>query len=537
MISNAMAANKNTDAAAKEAPPQEKPHAADTAETVKRTSENRRRTAERTDSGRAGNVRNTAKNTDVHKHTQKNTQRRNDAHRPSDRKQQAKRTSPRSADRQMPRKASRKSASPMKFGFANLKGGWSVRKKTGVTLGFIFVALVLVMATAVVMFFHYTGLLKRPDKTIKDGKPPVDARDLTDDPDTLDKEAAEKELRAMLEQKSKKISSRDVMNILLIGEDIRDTATQDRGNTDVMMLISINKKNHTVTMTSLLRDTWIYMDQFGFAAKLNAAYYKGGADYLSQVVEDYFSIDIDRTVKVNFENFIDIVETVGGLDMDVSYTEAVAMRDPTDEQNYHLGNPRETDYIDLTQYGKDEWVNYYDVDGKFCTSIVYESEEDNSIKMHLNGNQALAYARVRYGCGDDYGRTMRQRETIQEIVSEAKHLSLVELDELMNKVLPDVETDLSDGEIADLLLGAFDYMNYDIQQMRVPADGYYQFDTIDGQSCLFMYTWQFQANAAFMRYIIYGDCKNVEEAMEQYQEEINDGTFYEKNNFEPPVTW
>ncbi|MBQ8966584.1 LCP family protein [Ruminococcus sp.] len=420
---------------------------------------------------------------------------------------------------------------------ANLRGGWSIRKKTGVTLGFIFLALVLVMAVGVLLFFHYTGLLKDRDNTIRMDAPPVDSRDLVDEDDTLDEEAKEKELREMLEKKSKKISNKNVMNVLLIGEDIRDTATQDRGNTDVMMLISINKEKKTITLTSIMRDTWVYMEKFNVSAKLNQAYWHGGAEYLAEVIEDYFSISIDRTVKVNFKQFIDIVETVGGLDFDVSYTEAVAMRDPMDEQNHYLGNKKGTDYIDLEQYGKDESVNYYDVEGKFNTTIEYQSEEDNSLSLHLNGNQSLAYARVRYGCGDDYGRTMRQRETIKEIVTKAKTLSLVQLDELMNIVLPEVETDLEEGEIADMLLNAFDYMNYDIQQMRVPADGYYTMDVIWSQSCLSLRTWQFQANAAFLRYIIYGDCKNVDEAIEQYQQEIDDGTFYEKNEFDPPVIW
>ena len=420
---------------------------------------------------------------------------------------------------------------------ANLRGGWSIRKKTGVTLGFIFLALVLVMGIGVVLFFHYTGLLKDRDNSIRTEKPPVDARDLVEGEDTFDDKEKEEELRSMLKQKSKKISNENVMNILLIGEDIRDTATQDRGNTDVMMLISINKEHRTITLTSLMRDTWVYMEKFNVTNKLNQAYWYGGAEYLSEVIEDHFSISIDRTVKVNFLQFIDIVEAVGGLDMDVSYTEAVAMCDPLNEQNKYLGNPKKTDYVDLSQYGKDESVNYYDVEGKFCTSIEYESDEDNSLHLHLNGNQALAYARTRYGCGDDYGRTMRQRETISKIVSKAKQLSLVELDELMNKVLPEVETDLEEGEIAELLLDAFDYMSYDIQQMRVPADEYYSNGIMYSQSCLLLQPWQFQANAAFLRYIIYGDCKNVDEAVEKYRKEIDDGTFYENNDFEPPVIW
>lgn len=417
------------------------------------------------------------------------------------------------------------------------KKSWSAKKKAGVTLGIAFLVFVILASVIVGLFFHYTGMLKEPDTSIKTEKAPVDSRDIVSKPDTITEEDQEEELRKTLEQKSTKISDENVMNILLIGEDIRDTATNDRGNTDVMMLISINKDNRTVTLTSLMRDMWVYMEEFNVSSKLNAAYWHGGAEYLADVIEDYFSITIDRTVKVNFRQFIDIVETVGGLDLEVSYTEAVAMRAPMDEQNKYMKNPKGTDYVDLEQYGKDEWVNYINADGELRTTIQYESEEDTKLSLHLNGNQSLAYARVRYGCGDDYGRTMRQRIVIQEIVKKSKKLSLIQLDQLMNLVLPEVETDLEEGEIAGMLLNAFDYMSYDIQQLRIPADGYYSSEIIWQQDCLSLRTWQFQANAAFLRYIVYGDCSNIEEAIEQYRKEINDGTFYEKNDFTPPVYW
>lgn len=415
--------------------------------------------------------------------------------------------------------------------------GWSAKKKAGVTLGTAFLVFTILLGGIVGLFFHYTGMLKRPDDTINKNKAPVDSRDLVDSPDTITEEEQEEELRKTLEKMSTKISDENVMNILLIGEDIRDTATNDRGNTDVMMLISINKENRTVTLTSLMRDMWVYMEKFNVSAKLNGAYWHGGAEYLSEVIEDYFSITIDRTVKVNFRQFIDIVETVGGLDLEVSYTEAVAMQAPLDEQNKYLKYPKGTDYVDLEQYGKDEWVNYRDEENKLCTIIPYESEDDTKLALHLNGNQSLAYARVRYGCGDDYGRTMRQRIVIQEIVKKSKKLSLIQLDTLMNLVLPEVETDLEEGEIASMLLNAFDYMSYDIQQLRIPADGFYSSEIIWQQDCLSLRTWQFQANAAFIRYIVYEDCTNIDEAIKQYNKEINDGTFYEKNDFIPPVYW
>lgn len=388
------------------------------------------------------------------------------------------------------------------------KKGWSVKKKTGVALGIIFLSLVIITAVIVGLFFHYTGLLDRTgDDKINTEPAPFNSSDWVDESDTFNEKEKEDELRAQLAKNSEKISDEEVMNILLIGEDIRDTEGNDRGNTDVMMIISINHKQKTITMTSLMRDMYVYMSEYNNSGKLNSAYWHGGAEYLERVIEDYFGIEIDRYVKVNFRQFIDIVEAVGGLDLTVAANEAEAMDAPLSEQNKYLGYKKGTDYIDKSLYKT--------------------GGEDDKVKMHLNGNQSLAYARIRYNCGDDYGRTQRQRIVMKEIIKEAKKLSFIELDSLMNKVFPEVKTDITNGEIASILLNAFDYMNYDIQELRLPVDGYFTDDVIWNMQVL---SPNYQANAAFLKYIVYGDAKNSEEAAAQYEKEIADGTFYEKNS-------
>ncbi|MBR1863887.1 MAG: LCP family protein [Ruminococcus sp.] len=401
-----------------------------------------------------------------------------------------------------------------------------MRKKTGVVLGFIFLGLVAVMGIGVGLFFHYTNLFDRSsDTTINSGAQPFNSSEYVDGEDTIDPVALEAELKKQLGNVQSPITDENVMNILLIGEDIRDTENQDRGNTDVMMIISINHEQGTITLTSLMRDMWVYMEKYNESGKLNSAYWHEGATYLKEVIEDYFGIKIDRHVKVNFRQFIDIVEAVGGLDLEVSYTEARAMMDPLDEQNHYLGYKRETDYIDLEQYGVDPATQ----------SFTWGDEDEPKIKMHLNGNQALSYARIRYDCGDDYGRTMRQRIVIQEVIKKAKDLNFIQLDSLANKVFPEVQTDITDGEFASLLLNAFDYMKYDIQQLRIPADNYYRNQVIANMQVL---TPNFQANMAIMKYVIYGDKTNAEDAAEQYEKEIADGTFYENNSLpEVPYYW
>ena len=377
------------------------------------------------------------------------------------------------------------------------KKGWSKKKKTGVALGIIFVVFIIIITVIVGLFFHYTGMLDRTkDTKINSGKAPINSSELTSEADTFDAKEKEDELKAQLQKQSSKISSEDVTNILLIGEDIRDTEEESRGNTDVMMIISINTKNKTITMTSLMRDMYIYMAQFDEGNRLNSAYWHGGCEYLEQCIEDYFGIQIDRYARVNFYSFIDIVETVGGIDMEVSKAEAEGMKKPMAEQNKYLKNKKGTDYI--------------------SDDIFAGKSDEDKVKLHLNGNQALAFARLRYVGNSDYERTERQRRVISEIITEAKKLNLVQLDKLLNKVLPEINTDLTDGEIANLLLNAFDYMNYDIQQLRIPADGYFTNEVIYSMDVL---NPDFAANSAFIQYIVYGSCKNIDEAIKQYQEE------------------
>ena len=127
--------------------------------------------------------------------------------------------------------------------------------------------------------------------------------------------------------------------------------------------------------------------------RLNVAYWKNGIPLLSETISNYYSVHIDRYVLVNFYSFIDVVDEIGGLDMDVDNDEFAAINEAVREHNKYLKNPPEKDYV--KQPGK----------------------------QHLNGNQALAYARIRQGCGDDYGRTERQRETITAIINKMKSLN------------------------------------------------------------------------------------------------------------------
>ena len=139
--------------------------------------------------------------------------------------------------------------------------------------------------------------------------------------------------------------------------------------------------------------------------------------------------------------------------------------------------------------------------------------------VHLNGNQALAYARLRYVGNSDWERTERQRRVIKEVITKSKNMSLLQIDSLLNDVLPNVHTDMTDGEIASILLDVFDYLEYDVQEVRIPADGYYSNEIRANMDVLLFNA---NANAAIIQKVVYGDCSTVEEAIAEYQEETGD---------------
>ena len=336
--------------------------------------------------------------------------------------------------------------------------------------GLLALALFLVLVGIVLaVFLKYYDYLKDKDKY--DSQPGIQSGMSSDD--TLNAEDYEEWLRNQLAGiADNAMSNENVTNVLIIAEDLRDTTGDSRGNTDVMILASINKENETLTLTSFMRD--IYCDIPGYYAdRLNSAYAKGGPAVLMDTLQAHFGVVVDKYVLVNFYSFIDVVEAIGGIEAEVTQAHIDAMVPPLAEQNSIMGNPKGTDYLKEP--------------GKYI----------------LNGNQALAYSRIRYGVGDDFGRTSRQREVIFTAVNKAKELPFGDLKDLVDKILKNnmVKTNLSSGEVASLLLNCFEYMDYEQQQLQVPADGTWSNAIIRGDQVLSV---NFMKNAKLIQETIYG---------------------------------
>lgn len=228
-----------------------------------------------------------------------------------------------------------------------------------------------------------------------------------------------------------KMSSKNVINVLLVGVDSRQGTNS--GNTDVMMLISLNKKTKTLKLISFLRDSYLYIEgkNNSYCTKLNAAFSMGGSECLLQTIENNYKIEIDNYVMVNFESFKSIIDAMGGITVDV--------------QKY------EADY------------NYT----KFKVALPYGED------VTLNGEQALCFCRIR-GCDadGDVSRTRRQRQVIEAIIDRVTNASVSDLNKYIDILLPYVDTGYSKTQIFSLGVQALTgkWYGYERTQIQMPDE-------------------------------------------------------------------
>ncbi len=229
----------------------------------------------------------------------------------------------------------------------------------------------------------------------------------------------------------RKMSSKNVINVLLIGADSRNGTNS--GNTDVMMLISVNKKTKELKLVSFFRDSYLYVEgnKNSYCTKLNAAYSMGGPETLIQTIENNYKIEIDNYVMVNFESFEKIVDAMGGVTVDVQQYEA--------DYNYK----------------------------KFKVELPVGEG------VTLNGEQALCFVRIRNCDSDgDVSRTRRQRMVIESMISRAKNSSVSELKKYIDILLPYVDTGYKKTEIVSMGIKALTggWVSYDRKQLQMPPE-------------------------------------------------------------------
>ena len=231
-------------------------------------------------------------------------------------------------------------------------------------------------------------------------------------------------------------------NILLSGQDAREGESQSQARSDSMILCTYNKNTKQLTMTSFLRDLYVPIPGHG-SNRINAAYAYGGADLLKKTIDENFNIAIDGYMEVDFSHFSDIIDSMGGVEIQLRQDEAEVINQQT-------------------------------------------GSSLNEGTHVLDGFQALTYSRIRsLDLDGDFSRTSRQRKVINALADSLRGSSIKELAPVISKILPMITTDLSRGQ---LLLYAVDILPHlsqmDIRSQSIPAAGTFTDQIIDGMAVL-----------------------------------------------------
>lgn len=228
-----------------------------------------------------------------------------------------------------------------------------------------------------------------------------------------------------------KMKSKNVVNVLLVGADSRQGT--NTGNTDLMMLVSLNKKTKQIKLVSFMRDSYLYIEgvNSSYCTKLNAAFSMGGPEVLMKTIENNYKIEIDDFIMVNFESFKALVDAMGGVTVDVQKYEA--------------------------NYSNNRWSSI---------SMPYGDG------VTLQGAEALAFCRIR-GCDadGDVSRTRRQRQVINAMIDKVKNASISDLNKYLNEFLPYLYTGFSRSQILSLGMKAITngWASYSRSELQIPT--------------------------------------------------------------------
>lgn len=300
--------------------------------------------------------------------------------------------------------------------------------------------------------------------------------DLPDE--TSDAEQEEAENQAMQEEIAKLkemeaiaatgdvFSDSDVFNILLIGTDERTAEFNTNARGDACLLLSLNKASGTMHLVSFERGMGVpilegeYEGQYDW---LTHTFRYGGADLMMKEIQECFKVDVTHYIRVNFNTFVDGINALGGVNIELTQAEA--------------------DYINRAESEKNH-IQHVSVG-----------------KNHLNGATALYYARCRK-IDSDWFRIGRQRTVIQAALDQVSDLSLLEINDLLDTILPLIQTNLTNGEIFGLVLNMPQFLEKKLEQATIPLENTY--GSMKGMGGRSLYSVDFEANAKALQEMLYG---------------------------------
>lgn len=234
----------------------------------------------------------------------------------------------------------------------------------------------------------------------------------------------------------KEDTGKDIINIALFGV---DAPKGQIGRSDSIMILSLDKEHKKLKLTSIMRDAYVNIPGRGMD-KINHAYAFGGPELAIKTLNTNFGLNIENFATVNFTSLPAIIDKLGGVDIDLTSGDLKYL-------NQHLGG---------------------------------KSNSVNGTGVHtLDGEQAMAYCRIRYD-GGDQRRTERHRTVFEAIFKKMQNVPVSKIPGIITELLPYVETNYSSTEMLGLGASNIELLNSDMVQYRLPEDGKYQGKMIKG---------------------------------------------------------
>ncbi len=279
----------------------------------------------------------------------------------------------------------------------------------------------------------------------------------------------------------------NVINVLLVGIDTRSRdmdPTKGLQHNDVNIILSVNTTTGSVKLSSLLRDLYVTIPGYRNKSRINNAYARGGGQLAMRTVNKNFNLNIQYYVTINFFGLASIIDSMGGVDVDLTKTEAGA----------------------INTYLRKHPPAYDNTDGSARIPL-----ERVAGVQHLDGVQAVMYARLRE-IDNDFKRTARQRHLLELLLKQMLNdIDVNKLMNLINTAMPYVTTNINAATLFNLALSVLQgdiiqkMRNGEnvLEQHRVPMDKTYSYATVNGSSVINLSTKQWNTNREALLSFIY----------------------------------
>ena len=280
-----------------------------------------------------------------------------------------------------------------------------------------------------------------------------------------------------------------ITNVLLVGVDGIDFDEKYQ-RSDSMIIATLDSNKEKVKLTSLYRDTLVYIPGYG-EEKMNLAFSLGGPELVMETIKYNFDVNIEKYIMINFAGFESIIDQIGGVEIDVK------------EYQLHELNK----YIGQATGGGDCPV------------------EKAGLQI-LNGKQALSYARIRKGVGDDYERTERQREVLFKVVEKLQKTDVIKYFSIANKMLDYLRTNIGIMDGLNMAYTISKFSNLETEQLSIPVQELCVDEEVNGNMALRMDRYE---NALILNDFIFND--TLPDFILNRSTEKNQSIYYEYEGF------